>query len=169
MVTILMISAKMATQGLVKLKVFWNKDYYVIISVHDVTNKTLSHDSHYIVDVLMWPKFGNSSISMREVITTSILQGFFEGWSWFKFNNLGVALGTTLNFYTSVAKGLKLKVRKLWCLILTFVEVAREKLVGAPFCPHPHPTPSWIGLRKACEALKQTNSKHLRKNEEHLH
>ena len=24
----------------------------------------------------MWPKFGNSSISVREVIITSILQGF---------------------------------------------------------------------------------------------
>ena len=28
------------------------------------------------------------------------------------FNNLGLALGITLKFYTSVAKGLKLKVRK---------------------------------------------------------
>ena len=36
----------------------------------------------------------------------------FERWSWFKFNNLGVALGTNLKFCTSVAKRLKLKVRK---------------------------------------------------------
>ena len=35
---------------------------------------------------------------------------FFEGWSWFKFNNLKLALGTNLKFYTSVAKRLKLKV-----------------------------------------------------------
>ena len=73
MVTILMVSAKMATPGLLKIKVFWNKGYDVIISVHDVTNKILSRDSNYIIDVVMWPKFGNSSISMREVITTSIL------------------------------------------------------------------------------------------------
>ena len=46
-----------------------------------------------------------------------------EGKSWFKFNNLGLALGTNLKFYTSVAKGLKLKVRKCWGLILTFAEV----------------------------------------------
>ena len=39
---------------------------------------------------------------------------FFEGWSWFKFNNLGVALGTNLKFYTSLSKGSKLKVRKFW-------------------------------------------------------
>ena len=62
---------------------------------------------------------------------------FFEGWSWFKFNNLGLALGTNLKFYTSVAKGLKLKVRKFWGLIPTFVEVTGERLVGGPFCPHP--------------------------------
>ena len=68
-------SAKMATPGLLKIKVFWNKGYDVIISVNDVTNKILSRDSNYIVDVFMWPKFGNSSISMREVIT-SILYGF---------------------------------------------------------------------------------------------
>ena len=55
---------------------------------------------------------------------------FFEGWSWFKFNNLGLTLGTNLKFYTSVAKGLKLKVRKFWGLIPTFVEVTGEKLVG---------------------------------------
>ena len=55
--------------------VFWNKDYDVITSVCDVTNKILSLDSNYIVDVVMWPKFGNSSISMREVIITSVLWG----------------------------------------------------------------------------------------------
>ena len=73
MVTILMMSAKMATPGLLKITVFWNKGYDVIISVDDVTNKILWHDSNYIVDVFMWPKFGKSSISMREVIITSIL------------------------------------------------------------------------------------------------
>ena len=34
--------------------------------------------------------------------------------SWFKFNNLGLALGANFNFYTSVAEELKLKVRKIW-------------------------------------------------------
>ena len=68
-----MMSAKMATPGLLKITVFWNKGYDVIISVHDVTNKILSRDSNYIIDVVMWPKFGNSSISMREVIITLIL------------------------------------------------------------------------------------------------
>ena len=53
-----------------------------------------------------------------------------------KFNNLGLALGTNLRFYTSLSKGLKLKVGKFWGLILTFAEVTGEKLVGErPFCP----------------------------------
>ena len=63
----------MATPGLLEKTVFWNKGYYVIISFDDVTNKILSRDSIYILDMFMWPKFGNCTISMREVITTSIL------------------------------------------------------------------------------------------------
>ena len=71
MATILITSAKLATPGL--KKVFRNKGYRVIIPDYDVTNKILSRDSNYVVDVVMRPKFGNSSISMREVIITSIL------------------------------------------------------------------------------------------------
>ena len=72
---------------------------------------------------------------------------FFVGWSWFKFNNLGLAIGTKLKFYSSLSKGLKLKVRKSWGLTLTFVEVTGEKLVGRGFLPPPPPPPSWIGLK----------------------
>ena len=69
-----MMSAKMNTPGLLKIMVFWNKGYDVIIPVDDVNNNILSRDSNYIVGgVFMWPMFGNSSISMGEVITTSIL------------------------------------------------------------------------------------------------
>ena len=60
--------AKLATLGLIKIKVFWNKGYDVIVSVHDVINRILLHGSNYIVDVVMWPKFDNSSISMKEVM-----------------------------------------------------------------------------------------------------
>ena len=63
----------MATTGVLKITVFWNKDYDVMISVDGVTNKILWRDSDYIVHAFMWPKFGNSSISMTEVITTSTL------------------------------------------------------------------------------------------------
>ena len=68
-----MISAKMATPGFPKITIFLNKGYDVIISMDYITNKFLSRDSNYIIDALMWPKFGNCSISMKKVITTSIL------------------------------------------------------------------------------------------------
>ena len=64
----------MATPGLLKIKVLLNKDDNVIISVHDVTNKILSCDSNYIVDMAMWPKFGNSRIFRRKVIIISVLK-----------------------------------------------------------------------------------------------
>ena len=63
----------MANPGLVKRKVFWNRGYDVIIFVHDVINKILLRDLNYIVNVVMWLKFGNFSISMREAIIISIL------------------------------------------------------------------------------------------------
>ena len=39
----------------------------------------------------------------------------------------------TSELYTSVAKGLKVRLRKSWGLIPTFVEVTWEKLVGGKF------------------------------------
>ena len=84
-----------------------------------------------------------TSISVRKVTITSISRknASFEGWSSFKFNNLGLALGTNLKFYTSVAKGLKLKVRKFGGLNPTFVEFTGEKLIGGVglFAPTPPP------------------------------
>ena len=75
----------MATLGIFKIKVFRNQRRH---------QQILSCDSNYTVDVVLWPKFGKSSISMREVIITSILlrfdqeNPFFEGQSWFKFNTI---------------------------------------------------------------------------------
>ena len=63
--------SKMVTLGPPKIKVLWNKVYDVYF-FYDVTNKTFLRDSSYIVNGVMWPKFGSSSISMREVIITSI-------------------------------------------------------------------------------------------------
>ena len=59
--------------GLLKIKVYWNKGYDIIIYVHpDITNKISSHDLNDIIDVFIRPKFDDSSISMREVVITSI-------------------------------------------------------------------------------------------------
>ena len=97
---------------MVGIIVFSNKGYDVIIPVDEVKNKILSHDSNYIVDVFLWPKFRNSSISMREKLSQPQFYkdltrktAFYEGWSWFKFNNLGLAPGKNMKFYTSVQKG----------------------------------------------------------------
>ena len=60
MVITLLLSAKVAALGLLKIKVFWNKTNDIIVFVHY---------SNYTVDVVMWPNFGNCSISMREVVT----------------------------------------------------------------------------------------------------
>ena len=60
MTTNLMMSAKMAALGFLKTKVFWNKDYDVIICVHDIANKILSCDSNSLSLVtlaLLWEKF----------------------------------------------------------------------------------------------------------------
>ena len=46
-----------------------------MIPVHDVTKKILSRDSNYVINVVKFCKFGNSSISMREIIITSIFWG----------------------------------------------------------------------------------------------
>ena len=70
MVAILMMSPNWLL-GLLKINLFQNKGYDVIIFVHDVINKILSRGSNYIIDVVMLPKFGNFSI-----FATSILQGF---------------------------------------------------------------------------------------------
>ena len=86
--SILMMSAKLAALGLLKLKVFWNKGYSVIISVHDVTKKFF-HEPH-VTDVAMRVKFGNSSISMREVIIISTIIRIYKD------------LSKKINFYDSL-------------------------------------------------------------------
>ena len=59
-----MIPAKLATLDLLRIKVFWSKGYDVKISVHEVTNKILSCDPNYIIDMVMWPKFGNKFVQI---------------------------------------------------------------------------------------------------------
>ena len=71
MVEFLIMSAKLATLEPLEKKVFWNQDLDVIISVYDATSKY----SSYELDQLSTreSKFGNCSISMREVIIASVL------------------------------------------------------------------------------------------------
>ena len=48
-----MMSAKLATPGLLKIKIFQNKGYGVIIPDYDAINTIFSRHSNYIVDVVM--------------------------------------------------------------------------------------------------------------------
>ena len=73
MIKALMMLAKITTLGLSKTKIFCNKGYDVRISVHDITSNIFLRESNSIADVVMLPWFGNSSISVRKVIITSIL------------------------------------------------------------------------------------------------
>ena len=51
LVAIFMVSANLATLGFLKIKIYRNKKFDVIISLHDVTNKILSSNSVYIAQV----------------------------------------------------------------------------------------------------------------------
>ena len=53
--------------------VFQNKGYDIITSVYDII-KHLSRDSNYIVDVVVWPKFGDSGTSVISIIALGTLQ-----------------------------------------------------------------------------------------------
>ena len=129
MYIILMMSAKMARSGFLKITVFWNNAYDVIISV-----KASSTKFYHVIQILLYMCSCDQSLAILAFLWKKLSQpqfykelnrkiAFFEGWSCFKFNNLRLPLGTNLKFYISVAKGLKLKVRKFWGLIPTFVEV----------------------------------------------
>ena len=136
--------SKIEFPGLLRIQIFQNKGYDVIIPDYDVTNKILPRESNYNVDAVMWPKFGNCSVLWLKLSQLQFYKdltwktAFFEEWSWFKFNNLRMALDMTSKFYTSVAKELKLKVRRFWGLISTFAKVTGEKLVGG-LLSSPHP------------------------------
>ena len=110
----------MATPGLLKITIFWNKGFGIIISTHGITSKIFPCDilyCRYCNATKVW----YSSISMRKIIITSILYG----------PGLCLSLiiwGMALKFYSSLGKRLKPKVRKCWELITTFPEVTREKL-----------------------------------------
>ena len=92
-----------------------------------------SCDQSLVTVAFLWQKLSQPQFYKDLTRKTA----FFEGWSWFRFNILGLALSTNLKFYTNGPKGLKLKFRKFWGLIPAFVEVTGEKLVGRDFLPPP--------------------------------
>ena len=106
-----------------------------------------SCDQSLVTLAILWEKF--SQIHFYKDLTRKT--AFFKGWFWFKFNNLGLALGTNFKFYTSVAKGLKLMVRKFLGLIPTFVEVNSTTILNRVKV-----SPKWLFFR-LWNSWKKTN------------
>lgn len=53
MIIIFTISTNFATPSIFEVIVLFNKGYGVINSSHDIPSKILSHDSNFVVDVVM--------------------------------------------------------------------------------------------------------------------
>ena len=102
-----------------------------------------SHDQNLVTVAFLWQKLSES----QWYWDFTRKNNFFEGCSWFKFNNLELALGMTLEFYTSVVKVLKLKVKRFWDLISTFVGITAAKLVGGLFAGRPNLFKTFIKVR----------------------
>ena len=73
MIAILIILSKSVTLGLLRIKILWNKGYDIMILIYRGIKKIVWPESNNIMNVVMWPKFGKSSISIREVIIALIL------------------------------------------------------------------------------------------------
>ena len=76
-----------------------------------------SCDQSLVTVAFLWEKLSQPQFDKDLTRKNALV----ERWSWFKFNNLGLALGRNFTFYTNVKKELKLNVSKFWGLIATFV------------------------------------------------
>ena len=132
MVAILIKSAKLASVGL--LNVFWN---ILILFFHDITDKVLSLVSNYIVDVVMWPKFGNSRISIT-VIIASIFKIFDQKKFFFSRQLLLVRVQ---KFRTGTRYGLEILHQ-----CDKKIKTKRQEVLGVNLYAEFEPL-SWIGLR----------------------
>ena len=85
---------------------------------YDVINNNLWPESSYVVDAVLWSKFGRSSIS-TSVIITLFLKEFVQK------NILRSGIGSS-----QIIKITKRKVKIFWGIISTLREVTGDKLVG---------------------------------------
>ena len=110
----------MATLSLLRIKVFGDKVYDVRIfskapltklyHVIQIILQMWSCKQSLVTLAFLWEKF--SQPQFYKDLTTETL--FFEGWSWFKFHNLGMTLGMALKFCISMAKGSTLNSKIFW-------------------------------------------------------
>ena len=112
--------AKLATPDLLKIT--------EIISVYDVSNTISSCDSDYIVDVVMWPKFSNTSISelLKFQLVRDLTRKIFFLRDGLGLNNSGFVLSIAFKHQSSMANGLKQIAKRFWGLIPPFREATGE-------------------------------------------
>ena len=131
----------------------WNalgsRDPFFFLVRNDGTNKLLSRDSNHIVIVVMWPKFGNSSTFMRELIINSILQGFDQKIHFFgrvalvQFNKIGTVTRYSLQISHQCSRSVKTKSQNVLGANSYIYRSCRGKYGRGTFYCRP---PFWIGL-----------------------
>ena len=138
MTAILIMSAKFANPGILKIKGFFWNNGSDIISAHEINNKILTRNSHYTVGAVIWQNFGKF---VRKFDLTK--KNFFWGVVLDQNNNnMKMLLDMSLKFYNNVAKSNE--VTKLWGLVPTGRNGRKTgRGVSGPFYPL-----SWIRLRK---------------------
>ena len=125
-----MMSAKMASPGLLKITVFWNKSYDVIISVDDVTNKfyhaiqiilqMYSRDQSLVTAAFLWEKL--SQLQFYKDLTRKPL-----------------FLRSGLDILHQCGKKVKKKVRTFWGDNSYVCRSYRRKTGTGGFLPNPLP------------------------------
>ena len=135
-----MISVKLATLGLLKIKVFGHNGFNIILSM---TSPTKFYHLNQI-RMQMW-SCDQSLVTLTFLLEKLLQQQFYKDLSR-KNNSLRSVLGSSsiiwnwhqVQPYANVAKGLKIKVREFLGLIPTLGELTGKKLVsGLLVSPHP--------------------------------
>ena len=142
MVSILMMTAKLATLGLLKIKLFWNKSYDVIISVPDIINKILSRDQCFVALAFIETSYHNFN--------------FIRIWpEKIKFSDRSFLVQVQY-FRTGTRYGLEILKK---CRKSVETKVAAEKVIGAIFC-HPCPFISIMNsFNKTQKCHKNSNTR----------
>ena len=117
--------ARLATLGVLKRKLFWNKGYGVIIYVHDVSNKILSYDSNYIVDMVTDQSLVTLAFLWEMLIlgvNFYVCKSYRGGWAVGGAGALWQLIGLQKKF-KSIKPSKKTMYHTFWYLVITAVLV----------------------------------------------
>ena len=103
------------------------------------TTKFLPRDSNQLVDMVMWPKLDNSSISLRQVIITLNFvriwpeKTYFWGVILVQVQLFGAGTSYGLKILHQFGKRIKTGSQKVFRATLTLIDVTEEKLEEGTF------------------------------------